>query len=87
MSKCIVTEPSSLDEAVQEPTWVDAMVDKYDTIVRNNAWEIVPRLVGKSVVGSIWIYKVKKASDGSVEKYKAIFFSRGFSQIEGIDYE
>ena len=87
MSKCIVTEPSSFEEAVQEPTWVDAMVEEYDSIVRNSAWEIVPRLVGKSVVGSRWIYKVKQATDGNVEKYKARFVARGFSQIEGIDYE
>ena len=63
------------------------MVEEYDSIVRNSAWEIVPRPVGKSVVGSRWIYKVKKAADGSVEKYKARFVARGFSQIEGIDYE
>ena len=87
MSKCIVTEPSSFEEAVQEPTWVDAMVEEYESIVRNSAWEIVPRLVGKSVVGSIWIYKVKQVVDGSVKKYKARFFSWGFSQIDGIDYE
>ena len=67
MSKCIVTEPYSFEEAVQEPTWVDAMVEEYDSIVRNSAWEIVPRLVGKSVVGSRWIYKVKQVADGSVK--------------------
>ena len=41
----------------------------------------------KSVIGSRWIYKLKQAADGSVEKYKAIFVGRGFSQIEGIDYD
>ena len=87
MSKCIVTEPSYFEEEVQEPTWVDAMVEEYDSIVRNSAWEIVPRPVGKSVVGSQWIYKVKQATDGSVEKYKEIFVAQGFSQIDGIDYE
>ena len=61
---------------MQDPTWVDAMVEEYDSIVRNSAWEIVPRLVGKSVVGSRWI-----------KKYKARFVAQGFSQIEGIDYE
>ena len=59
MSKCIVTEPSSFKEVVQEPTWVDAMVEEYDSIIRNSAWDIVPRPVGKLVVGSRWIYKVK----------------------------
>jgi len=87
VSQCVVTEPSSFKEAVEEPAWVDAMIEEYDSIVRNSAWEIVPRPVGKSVVGSRWIYKVKQAADGSVEKYKARFVARGFSQIEGIDYE
>ena len=63
------------------------MVEEYDSIVRNSAWEIVPRPVDKSVVGSRWIYKVKQVADGSVEKYKARFVAWGFSQIEGIDYE
>ena len=39
------------------------------------------------MVGSRWIYKVKQAVDGSVEKYKVIFVAQGFSQFEGIDYE
>ena len=43
--------------------------------------------MGKSVVGSRWIYKVKKDVDGSIEKYKARFVAWGFSQIKGIDYE
>ena len=74
MRNCIVAEPSSFEEAVQEPTWVDAMVEDYDSIVRNSAWEIVPRPMGKSVVGSRWIHKVMQVADGSVEKYKARFF-------------
>src|SRR5271168_1368842 len=57
MSKCVVTEPSSFEEAMEDPAWVDAMVEEYDSIVRNSAWEIVPRPEGKSVVGSRWIYK------------------------------
>ena len=47
----------------------------------------MPRLEGKKVVGSRWIYKVKHAADGSMEKYKARFVAKGFSQKEGIDYE
>ena len=86
MRKRIVTEPSSFQETVQQLIWVDAMVQEYDSIVKNSAWEIVPRPVDKSVVGSRWIYKVKQVVDGSVEKYKARFLARGFSQIEGIDY-
>jgi hypothetical protein len=51
---------------VQDPTWIDAMVEEYDSIVKNSAWEIVSRSVDKSVVGSRWIYKVKDATSGEV---------------------
>ena len=36
---------------------------------------------------SKWIYKIKHAADGSIEKYKERFVARGFSQKEGIYYE
>jgi hypothetical protein len=39
------------------------------------------------VVSSKRIFKIKHVVDGSIEKYKARFFSHGFSQKEGIDYE
>jgi hypothetical protein len=39
------------------------------------------------VIGSKWIYKIKHATDGSVEKFKAQFLAKEFSQKEGIDYD
>ena len=63
------------------------MVKEYQSIIKNDVWEIVPRPKDKSVVSSKWIFKTKHSVDGSIEKYKAIFVARGFSQKEGIDYE
>eukprot|EP00253_Pinus_taeda_P013901 PITA_13901 len=80
MGACVVLNPSSFQEAVQQLTWVDAMVEEYDSIVRNNVWDEVPRLEDKSVVSSCWLYKVKKATNGSVEKHKARFVACGVSQ-------
>eukprot|EP00253_Pinus_taeda_P035257 PITA_35257 len=48
---------------------------------------MVPRPENKLVVSSRWLYKVKQAADGSVEKHKARFVAHGFSQVEGIDYD
>jgi hypothetical protein len=39
------------------------------------------------VVSSKWLFKIKHVANGSIEKYKARFVTRGFSQKEGIDYE
>ena len=60
---------------------------KYQSIMKNGVWEIVSRPEGKSVVASRWLYKIKHGVDGSIEKYKARFVARGFSQKEGVDYD
>jgi hypothetical protein len=62
------------------------MVEEYASIMKNDVWEVVPWPEGKSVIGSKWIYKIKHAADGSVEKFKARFVANGFSQKEGVDY-
>ena len=81
------SEPSTFEEASQHYVWQDVMMDKYHSVIKYDVWEIVPRPEGKSVVTSRWLYKLKHAADGSVEKYKARFVARGFSQVEGIDYD
>ena len=63
------------------------MIEEYQSIMKNDVWDVVPRPEGNSAVTSKWIYKIKYATDGSIEKYKAIFLARGFSEKEGIDYE
>ena len=63
------------------------MTEEYQSIMNNDVWGIVPKPEGKSIVSSKWIYKIKHAANESIEKYKAIFVARGFSQKEGIDYE
>ena len=63
------------------------MMEEYQSIMNNDVWEVVPKLEGKSVVSSKWIYKIKPLGGGSIERHKAIFVAHGFSQNEGIDYE
>ena len=71
--------PSSYEEATEKKEWKDAMIEVYQSIMKNDVWDVVPRPEGQSVVTSIWIYKIKHATDGSIEKHKAIFVARGFS--------
>ena len=55
------------------------MIEEYQSIMKNDVWDVVLRSEGKSVVTSKWIYKIKHAAHGSIEKYKARFVARGFS--------
>ena len=63
------------------------MVEVYNSIMTNDVWEEVPRPEDRSVVGSRWIYKIKYAANGNIEKYKARFVAKGYARKEGIDYE
>jgi hypothetical protein len=87
MSHIIDSKPSSYEEAYSQPVWRDVMMEEYQSIMKNDVWDIILRPKGKSLVTSKWIYKIKHAAYGSIEKHKAIFVAIGFSQVEGIDYE
>jgi hypothetical protein len=76
-----------VEEAIQKKEWADAMTEEYRSIMKNEVREIVPKSKNKDGVSYRWLFKVKHDVDGSIEKYKARFVARGFSQKEGIDYE
>ena len=44
------------------------MTEEYQSIMKTDVWDIVPKLEGKSVVYSKWIDKIKHAADGRIEK-------------------
>jgi hypothetical protein len=87
MTKLLDEEPTAFEEVVQKGQWKEAMEKEHQSIIKNEVWEIVPRPKEKSVVTSKWVYKIKHAADESVDKYKARFMARGFSQKEGEDYD
>jgi hypothetical protein len=87
MCDLIEKEPTCFEEDIQKKEWADATMEEYQSIIKNDVWEIVPRPKNKDVLSSKWIYKIKHVADGSIEKHKARFVVHGFSQKEGIDYE
>jgi len=64
----IDSEPSTFEEVVEKQEWKDAMMEEYQSIMKNGVWEVVPRPKGKSVVTFKFIYKIKHAADGSVNQ-------------------
>ena len=36
-------EPTCFKEAIKQKEWVDVMVEEYQSIIKNDVWEIVPR--------------------------------------------
>lgn len=42
MSELIDAEPASFQEASKCQVWMDAMMEEYSSIMKNNIWEVVP---------------------------------------------
>nr|KYP49112.1 Retrovirus-related Pol polyprotein from transposon TNT 1-94 [Cajanus cajan] len=52
----------------------------------NGTWSLVPLPSGVIPIGNKWVYKIKRKSDGSIERYKARLVAKGYHQVEGLDY-
>ncbi|MCO5552927.1 hypothetical protein L7F22_006446 [Adiantum nelumboides] len=63
------------------------MDDKIAALDVNQTWELVPLPEDKKAIGCKWVYKVKRKSDGTIERYKARLVAKGYAQTYGIDYE
>eukprot|EP00249_Psilotum_nudum_P004748 c18249_g1_i1 orf=2-607(-) len=82
-----VREPSSLQEALAHLSWKAMMQSEYDSIIKNNTWELVEKPTNRKIIGTKWIWKVKYRSDGTLDKFKARLVAQGYSQVEGFDFE
>jgi histone deacetylase 1/2 len=60
---------------------------EYNALIDNKTWHLVPPKRGINVIDCKWVYKVKRKSDGSLDRYKARLVAKGFRQRYGIDYE
>ena len=79
MCDLVDQEPTVYEEDAQKKEWFEAMMKEYQSIMKNDVWDIVPKSKNKSVVSLKWIYKIEHVGDGSIEKYKTRFVARGFS--------
>ncbi|GMI99343.1 cysteine-rich RLK (RECEPTOR-like protein kinase) 8 [Hibiscus trionum] len=81
------SEPKLYNEAKGVPEWEDAMVEEISALNKNDTWELVPKPVDVDLITCKWVYKLKKKTDGTIDRYKARLVARGFSQQYGRDYD
>ncbi len=82
-------EPQIVEEALNgedAKKWEMAMQEKYDSLVVNNSWSLVPLPKGRKPISCKWVFKIKHGVHCEVECYKARLMARGFTQTFGVDY-
>ncbi|OWM91419.1 hypothetical protein CDL15_Pgr017337 [Punica granatum] len=67
--------------------WKEAIKVELSALERNGTWVIVDLPAGKKAIGCKWLYKVKRKANGSIERYKARLVTKGYTQIEGLDFD
>ena len=85
-----VEEPKMVEDALsseQSQHWQEAMNSEFSSLMKNDTWELVPPPEDKNIVGSKWVFKVKRDANGRVDRYKARLVAQGYSQMKGVDYE
>jgi hypothetical protein len=81
--------PQSHDEALAWPEakeWQEAMSEEMKSLLENRVWKLVTRPPNANVIKGKWVFRKKYRSNGEVERWKARWVAKGFTQMEGVDY-
>jgi hypothetical protein len=79
-------EPYRIEAALRVPDWVVAMQEKLNNFMRNEVWHLVPH-PNQNVVGTKWVFRNKQDEHGVVTRNKARLMAKGYSQVEGLDFD
>lgn len=88
MTSCFFTgavdkEPLSFEEAEGSPEWKEVMQQEIEALEKNQTWELIPKPENCKHVTCKWAYKLKRKSDGTIDRWKAPLVAQSY----GLDYE
>ncbi|CAI7889664.1 unnamed protein product [Closterium sp. NIES-53] len=87
-----IIEPKNSRQAPTGPhskEWREAMGAKIKALESRNTWVLVDRAAvkGRRILSSKWVFRVKTASDGTIEQFKARWVVHGYEQRHEIDFD
>ncbi|WVZ93354.1 hypothetical protein U9M48_039341, partial [Paspalum notatum var. saurae] len=79
-------EPTTIDQALSDPDWVNAMHEELNNFTRNKVWTLEAKPKGARIIGTKWVFRNKQDDEGNIVRNKARLVAKGYSQVEGIDF-
>lgn len=80
------SEPITLDQALSNLKWKEAMVDELRSIEKTETWQMVNLPSNKRAIDVKWVYKTKMKPNGEIAKYKARLVAKGFLKNLGLEF-
>lgn len=71
-------EPTSYEDAIsskESRNWMAAMKEEMTSLNNNEVWSIIKLPSDKKAIKCRWVYKIKKKSNGEIERYKRVHAS------------
>lgn len=53
-------EPSNIKQALSSPEWLAAMQAKYDALMQNDTWSLVPLPPHRAAIGYEWVFSCER---------------------------
>ena len=76
-------EPKTVNEALFGPkakNRIKAMEEEMESMNTNQVWDLVDLPLRRRSIENKWILKIKRQSDGFIERYKARLVAKGYSR-------
>ncbi|KAL1189087.1 Retrovirus-related Pol polyprotein from transposon RE2 [Cardamine amara subsp. amara] len=84
---CLNNEPRNWHQAKESKEWTLACQEEIGSIEKHKTWDLVDLPVGATPIGLKWVFKLKRNSDGSINKHKSRLVAKGYVQKYGVDFE
>jgi hypothetical protein len=82
--------PNSYKDALTLPDaacWQKAMQEEFKALMCNRTYVLVLLPQGRKPISTQWLYKVKLHTDSLIDRYKARWVAKGFTQHFSINYD
>ena len=86
----VYDDPYTYKEAMSSPDapeWQAACIEELRALEHMKVYEVVDRPKDRKVVASKWVFRTKRNSEGEITRYKARVVAKGYTQVEGLDYD
>lgn len=75
-------EPTSVRASLQIPKWKDVMQCKYNSLIKNETWDLVPPPMDSKIIRNKWVFKTKLKFDHFLYKYKSRMVAKRFHKLK-----
>ena len=69
-----------MKEALGDADWINSIQEELHQFERRKVWYLVPRIVGRTVIGTRWVFRNKLDENSVITRNKSRLVVQGYNQ-------